>query len=148
MRHLTKRLLGSFGYRMHRFGPGIRVRTISDHALPQAIEFVGPAGVGKSTTFQKFLSRDRSWQSRPLILSSRIELPPPPIYIYHTLLEYKLSNVTNTTLSILGKYRALHYFHKVWLTDQVISTMPERYSFLLEEGLFHKSPSKILRVQS
>lgn len=105
------------------------------------VEFIGPAGVGKSTVFKALMKDSRSliklddYRRNGNIQPAKINTEFDEIY--HNLISHKLDQVYQNNFSPLDKIQVLAYFHRVVEGDRIVMLHDRRNVVISDEGLLH-----------
>lgn len=120
----------------------VKSASVDSRRPPQNIivEFVGPAGVGKTTLCNSFIESNGGRKS----FITREDLVPYVKYhsfklqeIYDVLLADKMEKTLNLPYSAIQKAKLIGYYLRVLTISQVINTHFFKKKIVQEEGLFH-----------
>ena len=106
----------------------------------KCIEFIGPAGVGKTTLLnQAWPLTSGDWYSRNDLYRVSLGRTPDLLdeRVHWHLLGEKLRSLEAGNYSGMQKLQLMHYFSKVLVNDVVLRYANSTKGFLLDEGLCH-----------
>ena len=120
--------------------PSFRARRNLVSTKGKCIEFIGPAGVGKTTLLNQALHLiSGDWYSRNDLASARLDRTPDLIdeRVHWNLLVEKLQSLEAGNYSGMQKLQLMHYFSKVLVNDVALRYANSTKGFFLDEGLCH-----------
>ena len=105
------------------------------------VEFIGPPGVGKTTTFDTVVKNNRSLL-KYVDFRRTVNLQPTEVNTefddtYQALASHKLDQISKADYSALDKLKVLAYFHRVVEGDRVVMLHNRGYTVISDEGLLH-----------
>lgn len=115
------------------------------------IEFIGPAGVGKSTLFDAVKNRMQGhWNYREKQQHYKLEQCQTSIdgTLHWNLMMAKAINLHGLELNGFRKLKLLKYFSDVVYSDLYMHFSSSESGFLLEEGIFHNFSKEINSLQN
>ncbi|MCW5905650.1 MAG: hypothetical protein KIT64_08660 [Chitinophagaceae bacterium] len=115
------------------------------------IEFIGPAGVGKSTLYKKILENANF--NSPTIEELNSIIKKDDIYnistsIHNTLLNSKFQNLMQRGYNAYVNAELINYFSSVIKKDITIQYTPSQKGIILEEGLCHNFSKELVSLNN
>ncbi len=153
MKNLIKYFLNKLGYKIVRINPikKIKIHTLT-HQKPLFIEFIGVSGVGKSTLYKAMIKQrasDDNWlgvKEYINYINGNIWPLDKDIHpVYKKILNKKYEQVTRK-YNIKDTIGFMAFFLKNIKEEIIARHSNQKYTLVIEEGLFHNFGSAIMEL--
>lgn len=136
------------GFKIVRYD-SFEVSKFGDSFSPIYIEFVGVAGVGKTTLFNK-LNSDSKWISAAKFVRNHLNSQSIQFAAtnscYQILADSKIEQISKTDDNSVDKLYLLHVFYQCLIHDSLIDTFNNNATIISEEGLIHNFGNNIEQI--
>lgn len=118
---------------------------------PIYVEFVGIAGVGKTTLYNTvFEEIKKEWRNihelQRIFKEHNDSKAIESSLRYQKLADYKMESLKSREISGLDKMNIVKYFHSVLVADSIMHIYNKDYDIISEEGLIHNFGESIYKL--
>ena len=141
-------LENTIGYNLKR----VKIRKVDKVKVkPIYVEFVGVAGVGKTTlyenVFKQVNSKWRDIHEFQRIFSKHIDGETAEyLSCYQELAQHKMKSVVSYNYNGIDQMKLIKYFHSVLIEDSLVYLYNNKYNVISDEGLIHNFGESILAL--
>ena len=109
---------------------------------PIYVEFVGVAGVGKTTLYENvFREVKRKWRNihelQRIFIDHNYVIATESQPCYQILAQCKMNSIGTRNLNGIDQMKLVKYFHSVLIADSLVHLFNNDYNIISEEGIIH-----------